>query len=202
MNSPSGWRDNRHIRAVATAGHPSDTIDCDSLFTEFQPLVQRLIRQYGDGPELREDLIGEIYCRFCALIQAYDPGRGIPLRPYLVHQLARSVYIFARRQWRRRKREISLEVDGIARAIQSSEDISARWDDAMVMQKVQAGLPFAISQLSLRQKQVVIWRYYEARSYEEIAERLNVQLATVRSTLRHALKNMRRNLIEEQLSYD
>lgn len=179
-----------------------DPVDCDALFNEFQPLVQRLIRQYGDEPELREDLIGEIYCRFCALVHAYDPGRGIPMRPYLVHQLAYSVYSFVRRQWRRHKREISLEIEGVARAIPSSEDVSARWDDAMVMQNVQAGLPYAISQLSLRQQQVVIWRYYEARSFEEIAERLDIRLATARSTLRHALKNMRRKLIEERLNFD
>jgi len=179
-----------------------ETIDCDRLFAEFQPLVQRLIRQYGDEPELREDLIGEIYCRFCALVHAYDPNRGIPLRPYLVHQLAYSVYSFVRRQWRRHKREISLEIDTAARAIPNTEDVSAKWDDAMMMQKVQAGLPSAISQLSLRQRQVVIWRYYDARSFEEIADRLNIQLSTARSTLRHALKNMRRKLIADQLNYD
>ena len=107
-----------------------------------------------------------------------------------------------RRQWRRHKREISLEIEGVAWAIPSSEDVSSKWDDAMMMQKVQAGLPCAISQLSLRQRQVVIWRYYEALSFEEIADRLNIRLATARSTLRHALKNMRRKLIEERLNFD
>ena len=177
-------------------------IDRCKLYAEFQPLVQRLIRQYGDEPELREDLMGEIYCRFCAVLDAYDPSRGIPLRPYLVHQLAYSVYSYVRRQWRRHKREISLEIDTIAKAIPSSEDVSAQWDDAMMMQKVQEGLPRAISQLSQRQRQVVIWRYYEARSFEEIADRLNIRLATARSTLRHALKNMRRRLVEDQITFE
>jgi len=178
------------------------SVDRFTLFCEFQPLVQRLIRQYGDEPELREDLIGEIYCRFCAVLDAYDPSRGIPLRPYLVHQLAYSVYSFVRRQWRRHKREISLELETIAKAIPNSEDVSAQWDEAMMIQKVQEGLPFAISQLSLRQRQVVIWRYYDGRSFEEIAERLNIRLATARSTLRHALKNMRRKLHDENISFD
>ncbi len=194
------WSEVRQ-RSVAPANR-SNTTDCVVLFSEFQPLVQRLIRQYGDEHELREDLIGEIYCRFCALVDAYDPSRGIPLRPYLVHQLAYSVYSFVRRQWRRNNREFSLEIDSIARAIPHSEDVSAKWDDAMMMQKVQAGLPSAILHLSLRQQQVVIWRYYEARSFEEIAERLDIQLSTARSTLRHALKNMRRKLIADQISYD
>src|SRR5947207_2285808 len=36
----------------------------EALFADFQPLVRRLIRQYGDTYELRQDLEGEIYCRF------------------------------------------------------------------------------------------------------------------------------------------
>src|SRR5207244_4443409 len=61
---------------------------CDALYAEFQPLVWRLIRQYGDDADLREDLIGEIYARFRTVLAAYDPHRGVPLRPYLVRQLS------------------------------------------------------------------------------------------------------------------
>jgi len=180
----------------------TEPLDRFTLFAEFQPLVQRLIRQYGDEPELREDLVGEIYCRFCSVLDAYDPSRGIPLRPYLVHQLANSVYSFVRRQWRRHRREISVEIDTIMRGISCPEVVFAQWDDNLALQVVQDGLPSAISQLSLRQRQVVIWRYYDQKSFEEIADRLGVCLATARSTLRHALKNMRRNLVAENLSYD
>ncbi len=181
---------------------PSDRLDSYGLFLEFQPLVQRLIRQYGDEPELREDLVGEIYCRFRAVLEAYDPDRGIPLRPYLVHQLAYSVYSFVRRQWRRHRREITLEIDSISLVNSRSADESGHWDDAIMLRRVQAGLPCAISKLSLRQQQVLIWRYYEGLTFEEIAARLDVRLATARSTLRHALKNMRRRLMEEELHYD
>jgi RNA polymerase sigma factor (sigma-70 family) len=178
---------------------PTDPADRYALFREFEPLVQRLIKRYGDEPELREDLVGEIYCRFSEVLDAYDPARGVPLRPYLIHQLTSSVYIFARRQWRRHKREIVLEFDAVSSAAMSLEDVSAQWDDAMMLREVQQGLPSAISQLSVRQRQVIIWRYYEVRSFDEIAGLLNVQLATARSTLRHALRNMRRQLDAQHL---
>lgn len=181
---------------------PTTSVERYALFVEFQPLVQRLIRQYGDDAELREDLVGEIYFRFCAILDAYDPSRGIPLRPYIVHQLGYSVYSYARQNWRRHRREISLEIDSIAKTLPSVDDISTRWDDALMMQKVQENLPGAMSQLSARQRQVLVWRYFEARSFEEIADRLNVQLATARSTLRHALKNMKRKLIEDNCVYE
>src|SRR4051812_22993567 len=54
----------------------------DQLYEEFTPLVRRLLRQYGTDPELRHDLAGEIYCLFCSFVDAYDPGRGVPLKPY------------------------------------------------------------------------------------------------------------------------
>src|SRR5580700_10016508 len=72
----------------------------DQLYAEFRPLVRRLIRQYGENAEIRNDLEGEIYYRFCVLLKAFDPNRGIPLRPYLVRQLSASIYTFARHHWR------------------------------------------------------------------------------------------------------
>jgi RNA polymerase sigma factor (sigma-70 family) len=200
--APNRWNRDTFSYPGVPYAQTLDRADRFTLFAEFQPLVQRLIRQYGDEPELREDLVGEIYCRFCAVLDAYDPARGVPLRPYLVHQLANSVYIFVRQQWRRHRREVSLEIDTLLRTLSRSEDVSAQWADALALQIVQDGLPGAISRLSLRQRRVVVWRYYEQRSFEEIAERLGVRLATARSTLRHALKNMRRNLVAENLSYD
>src|SRR5205823_6191766 len=66
----------------------------DILYAELQPLVRRLISQYGDDAESRKDLAGEIYCRFCSILESFDESRGIPLRPYLIKQLSASVYSY------------------------------------------------------------------------------------------------------------
>jgi RNA polymerase sigma-70 factor (ECF subfamily) len=141
---------------------------------------------------MRQDLEGEIYWRFCRLLDAYDPARGIPLRPYLVRQLTASIYTFARHGWRRQRREVSLDgSDGAIHAI-IGEDPSREWDERLAMEQVATGLPEAISRLPERQRQVVIWRYYEDRSFEEISGLLGIQPATARSLLRHGLNNLRR----------
>src|SRR4051812_38246698 len=44
----------------------------EDLYRDFQPLVRSLIARYGDEPEMRQDLPGEIYCRFCQLVADYD----------------------------------------------------------------------------------------------------------------------------------
>jgi DNA-directed RNA polymerase specialized sigma24 family protein len=113
----------------------------DRLYAEFLPLVRRLLRQYGTETGLREDLIGEIYFRFCALLDAYDPERGIPLRPYLVRQLSASIYTFARHQWRRQRRETSL--DALAVEHGSHPDPARQWDDMLAMEQVSKVLPQA-----------------------------------------------------------
>ena len=174
----------------------------EALYADFFPLVRRLLRQFGEEPELRQDLQGEIYCRFCALLDVYDPNRGVPLRPYLVRQLTASVYTYARQYWRRRQREVSLEADGALDQPRQPDDPTPQWDNQMIMHRAIESLPDAIAMLTLRQRQVVIWRYYESRSFEAIAEALHIQVATARSTLRHALNNLRRMMARTRIELE
>src|SRR5262245_36261113 len=138
----------------------------DALYAEFQPLVRRLIRQYGEDPELRQDLEGEIYVRFCQLLEQYDPSRSIPLKAYLIRTLPPSVYTYARKHWRRQHREYSVdqEPERLPAAPLSDPiaDWEAQWDSRVLLR----ALPTAIAKLPLRQRQVVIWRYYEGHAFE------------------------------------
>ena len=179
----------RRDRAVGRA-----RLDRESLYAEFQPLVRRLIRQYGDTAELRQDLAGEIYYRFCTILEAYDPARGVPLKPYLVRQLSASVYTFARRGWVRQRREFSYEEKSEACEPKHRDDPTRDWNEKLAMEQVMKGLPEAMGRLPKRQRQVVVWRYYEQRSFEEIAEILHVKTATARSLLRHGINNLRRHM--------
>ncbi len=163
----------------------------DQLFEQFYPLVRRLVRQYGDNPEIRNDLEGEIYYRFCLLVKAYDPSRGVPLRPYLVRQLTASIYSYARQYWRRQYRETSLEVFRPSYSGKRLEDPTDEWDNAIELEKVKHVLPLAVAKLSERQRKVVIWRYFEDLAFVEIAERLGIQTSTARSLLRHGLNRLR-----------
>ena len=172
--------------------------DRDALYAEFQPLVRRLIRQYGEDPELRQDLAGEIYCRFSDLLSAFDPTRGIPLRAYLVRTLTASVYTYTRSHWRRQHRELTLDTGAPDTDIAHSVDPNEQWDRNLMLQDMLRALPEAIGKLPARQRQVVIWRYYESRSFEEIAAVLRIRPATARSLLRHGLNNLRRGVVRER----
>lgn len=177
-------------------------LDRDTLFGEFAPLTRRLIRQYaGEDPEMREDMRGEIYCRFSQLYDEWDPARGVPLRPYLVRKLTAAAYTFARHHWRRDRRELSLEFGEEFGDPGPSIDPTSSWDSALAMEQVLNLLPEGITQLPRRQRQVVVWRYYEQRTFEEISERLDIRVATARSILRHGLNNLRKWIQREKLDW-
>lgn len=168
--------------------------DREELYASLQPLVRRLIRQYGADPELRQDLPGEIYTRFCEYLGSYDPGRGIPLKPYLINKLTASVYTYVRSQWRREKREVELDADlGVAVAPEPAA-VAAEWERELMIADVIRLLPEVIRQVPPRQRQVVVARFYEGRSFDDIAEQLNIRPATARSLLRHGLNRMRQEL--------
>ena len=167
-------------------------LDPAALYPEFAPLVSRLVRQYGDDPQMREDLVGEIYFRFAAFVAAYDPERGIPLRAYLVDQLTLSVFNWARARRRDRGREASIHAQSAAFATSHAVDPTSDWDHALATERIAAALPAAIEALPGRQRCVLIWRYYEQRSFEDIAGIMGIQSATARSLLRNALNNLRR----------
>ncbi len=169
-------------------------MDREALYQELQPLVKRLIRQYGESPEMRQDLQGEVYCRFCALLEAYDPGRGVPLRPYLVRQLTASVYTFARSGWRSRQREVSMEALWGVNEARSGLDPADGWIERLTQQDMLKSLPQAVASLPKRQRQALIWRYYDEKSHAEIADLLNIEVSSARSLLRHALNGLRSRL--------
>ena len=170
---------------------PRSEGDYATLFAELSPLVSRLIRTYAKDAEMKKDLHGEIYYQFRRLVNLYDPERGIPLRPYLVRQLTTSIYSYCRIQWRYEARYRSLEESHLAFL---SYHPAPHWDEEILLQEVQNSLPVALSKLTQRQRNVVKWRYYDACSYEEIAERMQIKPATARSLLRHGLQNLRTSL--------
>lgn len=176
---------------------PTEVEVRDALYAEMQPLVRSLVRRYSPTLDSSEDLAGEIYACFCTLHAAYDPARGVPIRPYLARMLPQVVFNQLRAYWRSQKREVELWPAGaeeIPPRWEAGQDPTGDWDQAIWLEQAVDALPLAITQLPTRQQQVVIWRYFDGRSFEEMAEQLHVRPATVRSLLRHAVNALRRNL--------
>ena len=165
--------------------------DREALFVSFAPLVRRLCNSHYVDADSRQDLQGEIYCKFCSLLDAYDPSYRIPLRAYLVRSLTAAAYTYARSRWRRQQREISLDAAMETADAARLVDPHPSLDECLADEVFLAALPAAIGRIPRRQRQVLISRYYDHLSFEEIAENLEIQVTTARSLLRHAINNLR-----------
>lgn len=180
-------------RTLAPAG-PYSLAERDELFASFDPLVRRLQRLYGSDPEMRQELIGEIFCRFCVLLDEFDPDKGIPVRAYLVRGLSLAIYAYVRSNWRRQRREVRFELPSGLELSGDPEPTDEQWIQRLVLEQVYEALPAEIERLPQRQRLVIVWRYYDGRSFEEIGELLGVQTSTARSLLRHGLNHLRKRL--------
>lgn len=168
------------------------TPDREALYETFQPLVQRLVGRFGEDPDFRQDLHGEIYLRFCLLLDLYDPDRGVPLRAYLIRSLTSSVYSFARTRWRILRREATGHPAGEDAGW--CEDPTRGWDFEIIKSDLLCALPDFVTLLPARQREAVVLRYFRGQDFNQIGLTLGVRQTTARSLLRHALRNLRRRL--------
>lgn len=169
------------------------------LYEQFRPLVASLMRRYGSTPELRKDLQGEIYYQFFQLVDSYDLDRGIPIAAYLSRMLSQRIFNYVRDYWRGESRYVHLEPEVLEGTLQSGVDGQDGCEEALQAQEVLNALPSAIAALPHRQRLVLVWRYYEERSFAQIAADLAIQPATARSLLRHAITSLRGRLTQQGL---
>ena len=190
----------RAATATGSRGNSVDLIDREALFAQFSPLVRRLVRQYGGTLDMRQDLLGELYCLFHSIIDRYDPARGVPLHPYVVRQLSVSAFTFVRKQWRQREHERPLFEATVGDLQHTFLDPTPEWDTMLEQRQLAGMLPSLLPCLPTRQRQVLVLRYYEERSFEEIARLLDIQQSSARSLLRHALNRLREHIASDPVT--
>lgn len=178
--------------ASGFGGSDLDAKAREKLFKRFNPWLQKLMRRYRMTHEAREDALGDLYCHFCNLLEKFDPGRGVPLEPYLYRQLGAFLYTHARSNWRRSRRELPLYSDSGHETVgHLAGDPTRDWDDRLASHYVQSLLPMAFEDMPTRQYLVITMRYCRDQSYEEIASQLGIKLATARSLARNGLNSLR-----------
>jgi RNA polymerase sigma factor (sigma-70 family) len=170
------------------------------LFEQFRPLVGSLMRRYGSTPELRKDLKGEIYYQFRQLVDSYDLDRGIPIAAYLTRMLSQRIFNYVRDYWRGESRYVHLEPEILEGTLSDDVCIQDGCAEALQAQEILNALPSVIAALPHRQRLVLVWRYYEERSFGDIAADLGVQPATARSLLRHAICSLRTRMSQQGLT--
>jgi RNA polymerase sigma-70 factor (ECF subfamily) len=163
------------------------------LMIQYQPRLQRLLRQLVDSEALAEDLVQDVFLRVWRARKTYQPTAKFST--WIFH-IANNVASNANRD-RGRKREYqtasssndshaSLSLEEMA--IASTGQIPVRkLDQAERAEVVQV----AVKALNHRQRTALILSKFENLSYQEIADTMGLSVKAVKSLLSRARVNLR-----------
>lgn len=162
-----------------------------TLFNDLTPLVRRLLADYDCEPWATQRLRAAVYDQFCTLVAAYDGRLGLSIRAYLVRTLPVAIHAYARQQASMTDEPPARIDDSLSVPRPVFQHPAGEYLRSLELRDALRALPELIARLPLPQRQVVIGRFYEGRSLEEIAARLAVSREAARSILYAAIEQLR-----------
>jgi RNA polymerase sigma-70 factor (sigma-E family) len=149
------------------------------------PRLRRLAHLLMGNPEDAADLLQETLIRVGLAWKRIDRDPG----GYASRTMARLAW----RQWRRRSREHADRLAAVATRDSHTEPGFARSEARMFLRD-------ALLELGVRQRTVVVLRFYSDLTAREIADTLGCSTGTVKSQLSRALAKLRSRLDTEDTS--
>ncbi|BCB02704.1 sigma-70 family RNA polymerase sigma factor [Bacillus sp. KH172YL63] len=133
-----------------------------------------------------DDLVQDIYIHVYRSLKKYNPDR--PFKPWLIGVAVNQVKSYRRKDWMHGR---------LSRKAAENE----RWKEtrADMMVEENDDLYRAVNALPYKLKQVIILRYLNDYTQEEIAAVLNIPLGTVKSRIHAGLKRLRTVSGEQQI---
>jgi len=153
----------------------------------------RLISYLAPDKQDTDDIMSEVYIQLCRSVSKYDPEQSFSswFNGLIVRQV---------RNWKRKEWRLFRIVDKLRISTPKSFDQAV--DLRLTALNDQLELLPLLQTLSLKYREVIVLRYYQDCSLEEIAELLNIPLGTVKSRHHHALKHLRRQFDQRGLRKD
>lgn len=150
------------------------------------PLFRYAVRLLGD-PDLAEDCVAETFNKFLNALQ-----RGVGPRENLKAYLYRIAHNWITDYYRRRSPEENLETDRIDDSLEHSVVMDTdSWERQQIRQ--------ALLQLPEAQRQVVLLRFFEEWSHEEIATATGKTIEATRALQYRALNGLRNLLVTAEI---
>jgi RNA polymerase sigma-70 factor (ECF subfamily) len=162
-----------------------------SFYDRYAPLVYALLVRMLRCSSQAEEVLSQVFWEVWAKAQRYNPERGSP-RTYLL-TLARSR---ALDRIRAQSLQVRKEHEAARQRQLEWTDRQAGLDpsEATILTEDQQLVHTAIKELSREQQQVLQLAYFEGLTQEQMSERLNLPLGTVKSNVRRGLTVLRQAL--------
>jgi RNA polymerase sigma-70 factor, ECF subfamily len=150
----------------------------------------RLITYLASAKQDVGDIMSEVYLELLRSLNKYDPDRNFT--SWFNGLIVRQVRNWKRKGWRLFR--IKERVQSIASELvdRNAEAQLSTLNDRLELIPILQTLPYKF-------KEIVILRYYQDCSLEEIADLLRIPLGTVKSRHHHALKQLRRRFEHMEL---
>ncbi|MBA2277223.1 MAG: sigma-70 family RNA polymerase sigma factor [Chloroflexia bacterium] len=171
--------DDELIAAVAR-GDPSALV---GLYDRFGRLAFGLAYRILEDASLAEETVQDAFMQVWRRADTFDPTRGGNVRAWLLTVVHNRAIDARRRYLDRRPRPVPLEN---VEAVLSVPDVWREVSIRLTRDEVRA----AVDTLPAEQKQAIELAYFEGLTHQEIAQRTEVPLGTIKGRLRLGLKKM------------
>ena len=155
--------------------------------SQLYALLLRILR----NPERAQDALQDAYVRVWQKADTYAPERGAPLTWLLSIARYRALDVL-----RRKRPEVAMpeEPDMMSTLLEDEQALSPLEENEN--QQSLDAIRVCLKTLQPQQRDSVLLAYYEGLTHQELAERLDAPLGTVKSWIRRGLMRLRECLAE------
>ena len=165
----------------------------DTLLLRYDAYVHTTIRYWVNDEDLVEDIFQDTFIKVMLTIRQGRYTAEGKFRSWLGRIVHNLVMDHFRRQ-RTHGQELSIEGASSEELLQTIQLPSpeAIAEERLIHSEYVGELSYGMSQLSAEQREVVRLRYWEEKSFKEIAEATGVSINTALCRMRYALQHLRR----------
>jgi RNA polymerase sigma-70 factor (ECF subfamily) len=166
------------------------------LFKHYQNYLFKLCFSYVQNEQQTLDLMQEIYIKLYNSINKFDDK--YPFHPWL-----RKIAVNACLNEKRKNKHTTVPLNSSDEEYILEDQLAAEADLQLEVERNELAILIKkhISSLPEKQRMVIVLRYYEDLSYEEIAELLSIPLGTVKTDLYRAKNALKQRLYTAASQY-
>ena len=179
--------DDRTLVGMVVEG---DSVAFDTLFTRHRDMIYAMLLKYAGNCDDVDDLMQEAFMKAYLKIGLYDPKYDFGA---WIYTIARNTFV----DFERTRKSVALNPENIPLENSTAQQTSAPTPEEYIINAQQrAQIERYIAMLPEDYRQLFELRFIDEYSYEEIAEKLDMKLGTVKTRI-FRVRNMMCRLITE-----
>ncbi|GIP38049.1 RNA polymerase sigma factor [Paenibacillus sp. J31TS4] len=154
------------------------------VYEETKEHVYRLVSYLTGGGLETDDIVSEVYLELIRAVETYDASR--PFRPWLNGLVVRQTGSWNRKRWRK------LRLLDRSRMLLDRHPAAPGTDGRLLRDERREELRELVGRLPYKLRSVIVLKYYQECTYEEISRLLDIPVGTAKSRHHKALAQLRR----------